>query len=150
MVRSDRAILTAGGAHRWLAERRGEVFFGGGVAGIYNIATQVEFRRRGLGGALTTAAVNATMDEGYPDDGAASLAGRRAGLPPPRFPGPRPVHRTRDHAMNPPNPRLPNREMDACRCPVATLDGDMDAYRCPVPALLVGWRRAPAAPNSRP
>lgn len=44
----------------------GEVFFGGGVAGIYNIATQVEFRRRGLGGAMTTAALNVAMDEGYP------------------------------------------------------------------------------------
>lgn len=44
----------------------GEVFFGGGVAGIYNIATQVEVRCRGIGGAMTTAALNNAIDEGYP------------------------------------------------------------------------------------
>jgi ribosomal protein S18 acetylase RimI-like enzyme len=41
------------------------VFFGGGVAGIYHVSTAPAYRRRGLGSAITTAALAEAHRRGY-------------------------------------------------------------------------------------
>lgn len=43
----------------------GSVFYGGGVAGIYNVATLESARGRGIGGAVTRAALLDARDRGY-------------------------------------------------------------------------------------
>lgn len=66
LLRQDCPMRLFVGYLQGLAVAASELFLGGGVAGLYGVATRTQFRRRGIGSALTWAAADEARRLGIP------------------------------------------------------------------------------------
>jgi ribosomal protein S18 acetylase RimI-like enzyme len=98
----DRAIGSRGPMHIWIANLLGEpvaaaaLFEGGGVAGVYNVATVPEARGRGIGRAVTATVLAEAIARGHR---LAVLGSSDLGYPLYRRLGFREVSRVRSYAL---------------------------------------------------